>query len=286
MITGEIEAKTILVKSNLPDSDYAINCYVGCRFSCSYCYASFMGRFVDKSIAEWGEFVYAKVNAPEVLATELRKLHNKGRGKTVLLSSVTDPFQGIETKYHLSERCLGVLANYGFEGEVSVLTKSPLVLKAMPTLKRLKHSDVGITITTSNDEISRYFEKFAPSASSRINALKTLNENGIKTYAFFGPLLPHFVTKEEEVRKTLDAIHETGTRKLFIENINLAPYIRERMLKEIKNVDKAFLEQFYSSQSKDYREGLNQMIYRILKDYDFELMEKKVLFHKEDRRIR
>ena len=102
----EIIAKSILVPSKLPECDFVINPYTGCRFGCSYCYASFMGRFVDKPISEWGNYVYAKINAPELLKKETMKLKDKGKGKTILLSSVTDPFQGLEAKYKLSEKCL------------------------------------------------------------------------------------------------------------------------------------------------------------------------------------
>lgn len=276
----EMQAKSILVKSKLPASDYVINPYTGCAFACSYCYASFMGRFVGKSIKDWGEYVYAKVNAPELLKKELPKLKNRGKGITVLLSSVTDPFQAAEAKYRLSEKCLAILADYEFEGTVSILTKSPTVLKVIPMLKRLKNAEVGITITTTDDKISRYFEKFAPKASARIETLRKLNEAGIKTYAFLGPLLPHFVAKKEKIKEVLDAINKAGTRRLFIEHINLAPYIKERMLHEMKDVDPEFLNKFYSSQSKDYREELNKIIYEILKEYDFELLHNEVLYHK------
>ena len=63
----EITAKTILVRCGIPGIDYVINPYIGCRFACKYCYASFMGRFVGKTIYDWGQYVYAKVNAPELL---------------------------------------------------------------------------------------------------------------------------------------------------------------------------------------------------------------------------
>ena len=50
--------------------------------------------------------------------------------------------------------------------------------------------EVGITITTDDDAIKKIFEPYAPPVDTRIQALKTLHENGVKTYAFIGPLLP------------------------------------------------------------------------------------------------
>ncbi len=219
--------------------------------------------------------------APEVWKNERVKLKDKGRGNTILLSSVTDSFQGIEAKYKLSTKCLEILADYGFEGEISILTKSPLVLSVLSILKRLKNVDVGLTITSTDDKISRYFEKFAPSVSQRLETLKKLNEEGIKTYAFLGPLLPHFVANKNELKKVLDAIYKTGTRRLFIEHINLSKYIKDRMLEELEDVDRDFLEKFYSSQSKDYRDELNKMLLELLKEYDFELLH-EIIFHKKE----
>ncbi len=50
----EIQAKSILTKTTLKDADfdYSINPYIGCRFGCIYCYASFMSRFVGKKISD------------------------------------------------------------------------------------------------------------------------------------------------------------------------------------------------------------------------------------------
>lgn len=277
----ETQAKSILVKSKLPESDYVINCYTGCAFGCSYCYASFMGRFVNQPINSWGDYVYAKINAPELLEKEIKKLKNKGKDLTILFSSVTDPFQAAETKYKLSEKCLTILADYNFQGNVSILTKSPTILKVIPILKRLKHIDVGITITSTDDAISRYFEKFAPNASARIKTLEELNKANIQTYAFLGPLLPHFIAEKEKLNEVLAAIYKAGTRRLFIEHINLSSYIKERMLKELKSTNQEFLKKFYSSQSKDYREELNKAIYELLAHYKFKLLHDEIIYHKE-----
>ena len=62
----EIQAFSIITKSNLPDADYVINPYVGCMHSCIYCYARFMKRFTGHT-EEWGKFVDVKVNAPDLI---------------------------------------------------------------------------------------------------------------------------------------------------------------------------------------------------------------------------
>ena len=80
-----IKARTILSKTGLPDCDWVINPYVGCRFACKYCYAAFVGKFRHPQ-EKWGSYVDVKINAPELLKKELaRKLKGK-RKKTLVLS--------------------------------------------------------------------------------------------------------------------------------------------------------------------------------------------------------
>ena len=88
------------------------------------------------------------------------------------MSSVTDPYQGLEAKYQITRKCLEELNRFGFEGTTSILTKSDLVTRDIDILKKLQ-AIVGVTITSTDDSISRYFEKYAPSVSQRFNALKT-----------------------------------------------------------------------------------------------------------------
>jgi DNA repair photolyase len=282
----EVKAKTILTPCGIPGIDYVINPYIGCRFACKYCYASFMGRFVGKTIYDWGEYVYAKVNAPELLEKEVKKLKNKGKGLEIFLSSVTDPYQGEEGKYKLTRRCLEVLADYGFDGVVSILTKSNLVLRDIDIFKKLKHVIVGLTITSTDDGISRYFEKHAPGVTVRLETLKKLNTEGIKTYAFIGPLLPHFVAQTEELEKLFKALSKTGTKDIFIEHLNLAKYIRSRLLTEMKDVDQKILEKFYSSQSKNYRAELEEKISKLIVKYKMHLLKDMVIFHKEFQKLK
>ena len=48
MEINETKVKNIIVKSNLPDTDYVINPYTGCMHNCIYCYACFIENVVRK----------------------------------------------------------------------------------------------------------------------------------------------------------------------------------------------------------------------------------------------
>jgi DNA repair photolyase len=181
MKVREIKAKTILSRSQV--YDYALNPYVGCQHNCVYCYARFMKRFTGHR-EKWGEFVDAKINAPELLAQEVRR---KKVGR-VWISGVCDPYQPVEKKYLLTKRCLSILAENGWP--FTVQTKSPFVLRDLGILKRSGDAEVGFTITTAEENIRKIFEPGAPPSDERIAALATLHAAGIRTFAMIAPILP------------------------------------------------------------------------------------------------
>ena len=181
MIVGEVNAKTILSKSKV--FDYTINPYIGCEHDCTYCYARFMRRFTNHQ-EEWGKFVDAKVNAATLLGQEIRK---KRPGR-VWISGVCDPYQPLEKKYELTKRCLEILLKYRWP--VTIQTKSPLVLRDVEILRKSDKTEVGLTITTADENIRRIFEPNAPPIEQRIKTLERLYCVGVKTFAMIAPLQP------------------------------------------------------------------------------------------------
>ncbi len=181
MKVREKRAKNILSRSQV--YDYALNPYVGCRHSCVYCYARFMKRFTGHR-EPWGEFVDVKINAPDLLAFEVKK---KRVGR-VWVSGVCDPYQPLERRYLLTRRCLEILVENGWP--FTVLTKSYLVLRDMQILKKADNSEVGFTITTMDEKVRKIFEPGASPSSKRIEALARLHDEGIRTFAMVAPILP------------------------------------------------------------------------------------------------
>jgi len=280
MKINEIKVKSVLTKSGLPDADWVINPYVGCSFGCKYCYAAFIGRWKHPS-ETWGSFVDAKINAPEVLQTELDKLCRKFNGKnfgSIFFSSVTDPYQGIENKYRLTQKCLEVLADFGYEGEVSILTKSGLAVRDIGLFKRLKNISVGLTVTTIDDAVTRFMEASAPAASLRLAALKELHYAGVPTYAFVGPLLPYFTASSGKLAELFNALKDSGVSKAYVEHINLSPKIRERLFEYLSKTPDLLLY-FQKAQTNQYREKLEEIIYPIAADNNIRIIGGRLINH-------
>ena len=232
LIIREIKAKSILTKSGIPGVDYCVNPYVGCSHGCRYCYATFMKRYTGHT-EPWGGFVDVKINAPEILQRQLKRARN-GR---VMISSVTDAYQQIESKYKLTRQCLEILLQN--QSPVDILTKSPLVLRDMDIIKKFKDIEVGITITTNDEEIRKVFEPNAPSIIARMRALKTLHDNRIKTYAFIGPALPmNPETLSEKINPHVDSIiidrmnYTSKTLKIY-ERMNLSKWLDKDFIDDI-----------------------------------------------------
>jgi DNA repair photolyase len=181
MIIREIQAKSVLSASKI--YDYTVNPYSGCAHSCSYCYARFMKRFTGHK-EPWGEFVDVKINAPDVLAVEIRK---KTRGR-VWVSGVCDPYQPAEAQYRLTRQCAEIITGSGWP--LVVQTRSPLVVRDLDILASAPDVEVGLSVTTADDGVRKLFEPKAPPIPGRIDALARLHEAGVKTFAMIAPLLP------------------------------------------------------------------------------------------------
>jgi DNA repair photolyase len=204
----EIKAKSIITKSNL-DVDYVINPYVGCQHACVYCYARFMKRFTNH-LEPWGEFVDVKINAPELIPQNTYKY----KGKSIMLSSVTDPYLPLERHYKLTRQILEKLIP--LEPELFVLTKSDLILRDIELLKQFKHCGAGFSISTLDDNLRAEIEPAASPIQDRILALKVLKNAGIRNFVFLSPMLP-YLTDYKKIIQELKPIVDF----FMFENLNL-----------------------------------------------------------------
>jgi DNA repair photolyase len=222
LIVREIECKSILTKSGIPGVDYALNPYVGCAHGCVYCYAVFMKRFTGHE-EEWGTFVDIRVNAPDVLARQLRR----AKPGNISFGTVTDAYQPLEREYGITRACLEALVDHPFP--ISILTKSALVMRDLDLIKKLKDVEVAFSITTLDEQVRRRFEPGASPMAARLEALSAFAEAGIPTWAFCGPLLPGITDDEESLDALFGRLKESGVGYVLVDSLNLRGAIWGRL---------------------------------------------------------
>ncbi len=162
----------------------------------------FRKQFVDNpSHAQdlWGDFVDPKINAVEALRNDLRMI----RSGVVLISSITDPYQPLEYEYRITRSCLEELLKRQFK--IIILTKSSLIARDMDILSKFNSADIGMTITTDDDDIRKLIEPNSASIEERISSLKTFHSRKFRTYAHIGPILPmNPIDLVEELKDHID----------------------------------------------------------------------------------
>lgn len=193
----EIHAKSILNPTGgfLSTYTHSLNAYQGCAFgknSCPYCYVRAMPvqRFSGKP---WGDWVKAKLNAPELLRQELEKAKRKGEfgSMRIFMSTATDPYQGAESRLKITRRVLEVFADAGDFGLLVVQTRSPLVERDTDLLVRLGNRVwLSLTIETNRDDVRRQITPASPSIARRLLILERMKLAGIRVQAAISPVLP------------------------------------------------------------------------------------------------
>ncbi len=244
----EIQAKSIITPSKLPGCDFVINPYTGCSHACVYCYACFMQRFTEHQEA-WGEFVDVKVNAVDLVAQGIKKL-SKNAKTTLIMGSVTDPYQAVETKYQLTRKILEKLIP--LDNPISITTKSSLITRDIDLLKQQKNCTVAISLSTLDDRINKLLEPRASSVQSRIDTLKALHDANIRTVLFVSPILPKLTPLIGLITATTPFVDE-----YWFENLNLYPTIQQKLKAVLDQVDKqlwqdTYVKKYYSKEGPHF----------------------------------
>ena len=191
VIENIIKVNDYLTKSNLPESDFVINPYVGCPHGCKYCYACFMKRFSGHS-EPWGSFIDIKQCEKQI---NLKKI----KGKSVFLSSVTDCYNSFEEKYRITRKILKQLVES--DCELSISTKSKLILRDIDLLKKCKNLKVSMSVNTLDENFKNDMDH-ASSIKDRLETLKELHHNNIYTVLFMSPIFPKITDYKEIIECT------------------------------------------------------------------------------------
>jgi DNA repair photolyase len=235
MFYEEVQARSLLSKRIVADawfhSNYSMNVYRGCQFSCAYCDGMAEHYHVDN----FREHVRVKINAPNVLEKELERIL-PGRNKSLLdytelkpeykrpiigiSGGVSDSYQQAEKKYQITRKILEVLLRHKLP--VFLLTKSDLVLRDIDLLEDINKqsfASVCFTITLMDENQKKIYEPHSSSTEDRFNALKTLRSKGIRGGVMAMPIIPFIGDSIENMMGIVNESKKANSEfVLFAEN--------------------------------------------------------------------
>ncbi|MEA5540527.1 radical SAM protein [Limnoraphis robusta Tam1] len=171
-------SKTILNKATgyIGSYDFTLNPYRGCQYGCSYCYAAAFSPN-NQMRQDWGNWVIVKQNAVQLIEKELEKWYKSHPNKPpkIYMSSVTDPYQPLESKTQLTRGLLSVMIRY--QPILVIQTRSPMIVRDIDLLKQFKSLRINMSIPTGSESVRKDFEPRSPSIPARLKAIGKLRYN-------------------------------------------------------------------------------------------------------------
>ena len=252
---------------------WTINPYRGCEFACKYCYARYTHEFMEmRDGVDFEQKIYVKQHAAGLLRHDL---HRVKAGEAIALGTATDPYQPAERRYEVTRGILEEFARHrGYE--LGIVTKSNLIVRDLALLQEVAKANklsIHITITTLNVDLARILEPRAPRPDLRLDAVRALNEAGLRVGVSCSPVLPGITDSPADLEALVRTAAEAGAHHVFANPLFLKPCSAAIFL--------PFLEQNFSSLAENYRQRyqgrsflpeayakrLSQLIHRLREKY-------------------
>jgi DNA repair photolyase len=170
--------------------------------------------------------IVVKVNVPELLRAELAR--PSWKRELVALGTNTDPYQWVESRYRMMPEILAALEEA--ETPVSVLTKSPLVMRDVEIFERMAKRlpvSVNLSVPTLDEDAWRATEPHTPSPAARLDAVAELRRRGIESGVLVAPLMPGINDSPEQVQPIVDRARKAGATFLGGVALHLRGEVRD-----------------------------------------------------------
>ena len=178
-----------------------------------------------------------------------------------------------EEKYELTRNILRQLVDV--DCELSISTKSKLILRDLDLLKQMKNLTVSMSINTLDEEFKNDMDN-ASSISDRLNTLKELHKNGIKTVLFMSPIFPYITDFKKIIHISKDYIDE-----YWFENLNLRGTYKQTIFNYIEDKYPNLLDKYneiYNKKNKEYWKNLSEEIDKYCKANNIKYIKSIIIF--------
>lgn len=187
---------------------YSLHPYTGCSHYCLYCYAtSYVGR---------------KLSTPKMsfIKRLKRDLLRADPSLPVDMSTSSDPYPPEELSLGLTRAALKLLSSEGFR--VLITTKGVGFTRDQGLF-----GAVMVTITTLDKYLASKLEPFAPTPSSRLDALSSVD---VRRGARIDPIIPGLNDGKEDLKRLIREIRDSGAEHVVFSTYKAKPDNFRRMI--------------------------------------------------------
>ncbi|MFD1051329.1 radical SAM protein, partial [Kibdelosporangium lantanae] len=131
--------------------------------------------------------VVVKVNAPEVVARQLRA--RSWKREHVAMGTNTDPYQRAEGRYQLMPKIIKALADSGTP--FSILTKGTVMTRDIPLLTAVSKDvpvGIGVSLALLDKDLQQRLEPGTPAPQARLDMIKRLADAGLPCGVMVAPV--------------------------------------------------------------------------------------------------
>jgi len=220
--------------------------------------------------------IVVKVNAPELLRKELAE--PKWEGEHIAMGTNVDTYQRAEGRYRLMRGILEAL--HDFANPFSILTKGTLILRDLDLLvQSAAITDVAtnFSVGSVDRELWRLLEPGTPGPVSRLEAVRTLNEAGVRCGVLMAPIVPFLSDTDEAIRETVEAIGRAGATHVTPIVLHLRKggsrewfmaWLRERHPELVSRYEELYGDRTYAP--KSYQEDVAERVRRMAHGFGVE----------------
>ena len=206
-----------------------INPYNGCGIGCFFCYSlAFPGNF--QIFRKKGVVVVAK-DLDRTVAQQLDSIDLAFPG---YLSPVTDPFQPLNEKYHLSEKIIRVFVERNIP--IEFITKARVPQEAVDLLRLQRHSFGQVSILTLNESLREKLVPKGTPTSTLFENLERLAREGIFCVCRIDPIFPYLTDNERELEDLIEKARSSGSPHIVASILDIPSRIEKEVFSSIKAI--------------------------------------------------
>jgi DNA repair photolyase len=252
---------------------FLINPYNGCSWNCFFCYAHALWGYFN--LFQKKKIITVFKNYDKIIDHQIKNLLIGACG---YISPITDPFQPINTKYHLTEKIMNVFLKYDLPIEIS--TKGIISKEALKILAQhpYNHSFAQVSLLTLNDDLRKKLILGKGATSNQLlRNIERLADQKIHCVCRIDPIIPYINDDIKQIKNIINAAIQAGAKHIGVSILDIPIFIKNEILNNLieikgKHIRKKYKKLYTEKITSDLHADINyrKKILKKIKKYCIE----------------